>query len=159
MWLTNFSFRSTARLTKQLPFAVAMELMTTGTLLDAERAHQFGFINYLVDKGQVLGVAMKIARKIVANAPVAVQLTREAARLNVGRPDKEALAIELLVASPTGSKRTFKLFFLVCRQRNAFSRCHRGSAKLSGQTTTDVGKALSQSPVNEKKLCNWDRVN
>jgi enoyl-CoA hydratase len=64
------------RLPRKIPFNMAMELALTGDPIDAERAHQFGFVNRLCEPGQALEVAKELARQIEANAPVAVRASR-----------------------------------------------------------------------------------
>jgi len=64
------------RLPRKIPFNVAMELALTGDPIDATRAHHFGLVNQLVDPGQALEAAGELARRIEANAPVAVRESR-----------------------------------------------------------------------------------
>jgi enoyl-CoA hydratase len=77
------------RLPRKLPFNIAMELALTGDPIDAERAHQFGLVNYLCEPGQALETAKDLARRIEANAPVAVRASREAILASVD-VDEEA---------------------------------------------------------------------
>ncbi|HWE57299.1 MAG TPA: crotonase/enoyl-CoA hydratase family protein [Acidimicrobiales bacterium] len=64
------------RLPRKIPFNIAMELALTGDPIEAERAHQFGLVNYLCEPGQALATAMELAQRIEANAPVAVRASR-----------------------------------------------------------------------------------
>src|SRR5580700_9029898 len=64
------------RLPRKLPFNVAMELVLTGDPIDAARAHHFGLVNHLAEPGQALEAARELARRIEANAPVAVRASR-----------------------------------------------------------------------------------
>lgn len=64
------------RLPRKLPFNVAMELTLTGDPIDAERAHHFGLVNVLCDPGEALAKAKELAKRIEANAPVAVRESR-----------------------------------------------------------------------------------
>jgi enoyl-CoA hydratase len=64
------------RLPRKVPFNIAMELALTGDPISAERAHQFGFVNYLTEPGKALEVAKALARRIEANAPGAVRASR-----------------------------------------------------------------------------------
>jgi enoyl-CoA hydratase len=66
------------RLPRKIPFNVAMECALTGDPIDANRAYQFGLVNYLVEPGQALEEAKKLAERVCANAPVAVRETRRA---------------------------------------------------------------------------------
>jgi enoyl-CoA hydratase len=64
------------RLPRKLPFNLAMELALTGDPIDAERAHHFGLVNHLCQPGEALAAAKDLARRIEANAPVAVRASR-----------------------------------------------------------------------------------
>jgi enoyl-CoA hydratase len=64
------------RLPRKVPFNIAMELALTGDPIDATRAHQFGLVNDLCEPGQALETARALARRIEANAPVAVRAAR-----------------------------------------------------------------------------------
>lgn len=64
------------RLPRKLPFNVAMELALTGDPIDAERAHHLGLVNHLCQPGEALAAATDLARRVEANAPVAVRASR-----------------------------------------------------------------------------------
>jgi enoyl-CoA hydratase len=65
------------RLPRRIPFNVAMELALTGDAMDATRAHHLGLVNHLCEPGEALATAADLARRIEANAPVAVRETRK----------------------------------------------------------------------------------
>ena len=67
------------RLPRALGMATAMELITTGDPLPAQRAYELGMVNKVVDKSDVLGEAKALASRILANAPLAVQASRNVA--------------------------------------------------------------------------------
>lgn len=69
----------TQRILEQLPYARAMELLLTGDPIDARLALEWGLINRVVEPGELLEAAMGFARRIAANAPLAVQATKESA--------------------------------------------------------------------------------
>jgi len=77
------------RLPRVLPAKIAMELALTGDPIDAERAHQFGLVNVLVDAGQALAGAISLAERICENAPLAVRESRRLVRESLGRDEKE----------------------------------------------------------------------
>lgn len=64
------------RLPRKVPFNIAMEMALTGDPIDAARAAHFGLVNVLCDPGQALEKAKELARRIEANAPVAVRASR-----------------------------------------------------------------------------------
>lgn len=59
--------------------AKALELLLTGDMIDAQEALRIGMVNRVVPADQVLDEAYKLARKIAAQPPVAVQLIKRAA--------------------------------------------------------------------------------
>ncbi len=64
---------SLVRLPRQIPHAVAMELLLTGDFIDADRALAIGLINRVVPQHEVLAIALSMAETIAANGPVAVK--------------------------------------------------------------------------------------
>jgi enoyl-CoA hydratase len=60
------------RAMRALPLNVARELLITGTVLDADRGYQIGFVNRVTDPGQALAVALELAEDICASSPVSV---------------------------------------------------------------------------------------
>ncbi|MDE1947827.1 MAG: enoyl-CoA hydratase/isomerase family protein [Burkholderiales bacterium] len=69
----------TQRALDQLPYAIAMEMLLTGEAIDAETAARWGLVNKVVPADQLLDAAYAYARKIAANAPLAVQAAKELA--------------------------------------------------------------------------------
>lgn len=80
------------RLTAQLPPKIAMAMMLTGEPIDARRALELGLVNAVVPQDQLLSEAHKLAERIAANAPLAVQASKRIARgIRDGRnPGEEA---------------------------------------------------------------------
>ncbi|AWB32799.1 enoyl-CoA hydratase/isomerase family protein [Orrella marina] len=69
----------TQRVVAQLPYPIAMELLLTGDAIDAETALRWGLINKIVPHDRLLDEAMQYARRVAANAPLALQATKELA--------------------------------------------------------------------------------
>ena len=69
----------TQRIIKQLPHAIAMELLLTGNSFDASTALRWGLVNRVVPGAELMSAAMDFARRIAANAPLAVQAAKELA--------------------------------------------------------------------------------
>jgi E-phenylitaconyl-CoA hydratase len=69
----------TQRIASQLPHAIAMELLLTGDRIDAQTAARWGLVNRVVSMEELLPTAMDYAKRIAANAPLAVQATKELA--------------------------------------------------------------------------------
>ena len=69
----------TQRAVKQLPHAIAMEMLLTGDSIDAATAERWGLVNKVVPQDELMNAAMDYARRIAANAPLAVQAAKELA--------------------------------------------------------------------------------
>ncbi len=69
----------TQRALRQLPYPIAMELLLIGDQLTAQQALQYGLVNRVVPKEELMPTAEAYARKIVANAPLAVRAIKELA--------------------------------------------------------------------------------
>jgi enoyl-CoA hydratase len=78
------------RLGRRIPFAIAMEWALTGDAYSAERAAQLGLINEVVPAGTSLAKARELAARICANAPLAVQLSRDVVIDATYLPEDEA---------------------------------------------------------------------
>jgi enoyl-CoA hydratase/carnithine racemase len=66
-----------ARIVKQLPYAIAAELLLAGGRLSAERAYQLGIVNQISSPDQLLDDAKVIARRICTLSPLAVKRSKE----------------------------------------------------------------------------------
>ncbi len=62
------------RLPRAIPPRIAMEMALTGEMVSAQRLERYGLVNLLVEPGQALDAAKKMARLILANAPRSVEL-------------------------------------------------------------------------------------
>jgi enoyl-CoA hydratase len=70
---------TTVRLPRQIPWPQAMEFLLCADLIPAERALQMGLLNAVVTRDELLDTAREYARRIVANAPLAIQATKQSA--------------------------------------------------------------------------------
>jgi enoyl-CoA hydratase len=70
---------TTVRLPRQIPWAQAMEFLLCADLIPAERAFEMGLLNAIVPRDQLLDTARAYAARMIANAPLAVQATKESA--------------------------------------------------------------------------------
>lgn len=68
------------RLPRAIPKAIALELIATGDTLSAKRAFELGLVNYVVPEGAVMAEALSLAKRIAANAPIAVRESLSLAR-------------------------------------------------------------------------------
>ncbi len=67
------------RLPRQIPWAVAMEMLLTGEPIDAFRAHEIGLVNRVVLGDRLMDTAQEIAAQICRNGPLAVRTSKEIA--------------------------------------------------------------------------------
>ena len=85
---------STVRLARQIPYAVAADLLLTGRHIKAAEALSIGLIGEVVPDGQALPRALEVAELIAANGPMAVQAVLRTMRETEGMAENEAFAIE-----------------------------------------------------------------
>ena len=69
----------TQRVAQQLPHPLAMELLLLGDSVDAQFALRWGLVNRVVPAAQLMDAARDFARRLAANAPLAVQAAKELA--------------------------------------------------------------------------------
>jgi len=67
------------RLPRQIPWAIAMQLLLTGKPIDARRAYDIGLVNEVVALDQLMPTALKWAEVICKNGPLAVRTAKEIA--------------------------------------------------------------------------------
>src|SRR5690349_5047369 len=85
---------STMRLKRQIPYAVAMEMLLTGRILSAEEALRWGLVTHVVPRGEGLAKAHEIAEIIAANGPLSVAASKASAIETGWLPEEEARPIE-----------------------------------------------------------------
>lgn len=69
----------TQRIAQQLPHAIAMEMLLLGDAIDADTASRWGLVNRVAPREELLPAALSYARRLAANAPLAVQAAKELA--------------------------------------------------------------------------------
>ena len=67
------------RLPRQIPWAMAMQLLLTGKSVDAQRAYEVGLVNAVVPADQLQETALDWAQKMCRNGPLAMQTAKEIA--------------------------------------------------------------------------------
>jgi enoyl-CoA hydratase/carnithine racemase len=85
---------SAVRLVRQIPYAIAAELLLTGRHITADEALRIGLIGEVVPDGQALTRALEVAEQIAANGPLAVQAILRTIRETEGMAENEAFAVE-----------------------------------------------------------------
>jgi crotonobetainyl-CoA hydratase len=80
------------RLPRRLPYHVAMELLLTGRSMPAREAAQYGLVNWVVPRDQVMDKARQIARELATRAPLSVRAIKETVRGTLHLSEEEAFA-------------------------------------------------------------------
>src|SRR6266403_1546866 len=82
------------RLTRLCGKGVAHELCLTGEMISAEEAFRIGLVNHVYEPAELIPAAEALAKKIIANAPLAVKFTMEAIERGVEMPLEEGQFLE-----------------------------------------------------------------
>ena len=85
---------SAVRLSRQIPYTLAADLLLTGRHISAAEALEIGLIGRVVPDGQALATALEIAEQIAGNGPVAVRAILRTIRETEGMPENDAFAVE-----------------------------------------------------------------
>ena len=91
-------FGGTQRITRQLPHALAMEMLLTGERIGVETALRWGLVNRVVPPEQLLPTAQAYAARIASNAPLAVQAAKELALRSRDVSLEEGMRLEQLTS-------------------------------------------------------------
>jgi enoyl-CoA hydratase len=89
---------SHTRLPRQIPWAVAMEILLLGQPITAERAREIGLINKVVEPDRLLDEAFAMAELLCANAPMAIKAAKEIAVR--GMALETPFSMEYLISDP-----------------------------------------------------------
>ncbi len=84
----------TQRMTRTLGKYRTMEIVLTGAQVTAEEMHALGLVNRVVPKGEHLTEAVKLAKTVAAQAPVAVRLAKDAINAAFETTLEQGLEIE-----------------------------------------------------------------
>lgn len=87
-------YGGTQRLARLCGKGVAQELCLTGEMISAEEAQRIGLVNHIYEPAELLPAAESMAKKIIANAPVAVKYAMEAIERGMEVPQEEGLFLE-----------------------------------------------------------------
>lgn len=84
----------TQRLAREIPRAIALEMLMTGAPIPAARAYELGLVNAVVPSAELMTRALQLAETIAANGPLAVRAAKKAVDEGADLPLEEALALE-----------------------------------------------------------------
>jgi enoyl-CoA hydratase len=82
------------RLARLCGKGMAHELILTGEMISADEALRIGLVNHVTDQAELLATAESVAKKIIANAPLAVKFAMEAVEHGMEMPQEEGLFLE-----------------------------------------------------------------
>ncbi len=82
------------RLARLCGKGAAHELCLTGEMISAEEALRIGLVNRVVEPAELIPTSEAIAKKIAANAPLAVKFAMEAIEHGMEMPQEEGLFLE-----------------------------------------------------------------
>jgi enoyl-CoA hydratase len=82
------------RLARLCGKGVAHELCLTGEMINAEEALRIGLVNHVYEPAELLPAAEAMAKKIIANAPLAVKFTMEAIERGLEMGQEEGMFLE-----------------------------------------------------------------
>ena len=87
-------YGGTQRLPRLVGKGRAMQILITGEVVTAEEASRIGLANQVVPQAELISAAEALARKIIANAPLAVQFCLEAVNRGVEMTQAEGQFLE-----------------------------------------------------------------
>jgi enoyl-CoA hydratase len=82
------------RLPRLVGKGIALQILLTGEMVPASEALRIGLVNQVVPAADLISTAESIARKIMANGPVAVRLCLEAVNRGLEMTQEEGLFLE-----------------------------------------------------------------
>ncbi|GAA1016020.1 enoyl CoA dehydratase/isomerase [Acrocarpospora pleiomorpha] len=93
------------RLPRRIPYHAAMEIALTGAHYPAVRLYELGLVNQVTPAGGALAGALELAKKIAANAPLALTATKRIVLESQDWSQEEMFAKQSEIVNPVfGSK-------------------------------------------------------
>ena len=74
----------TIRLPRNIPYAIAMEMLLTGETINADEAYRLGLINRIVPQEQLMEESVQMAEKLCRRGPVAMRAIKESVLRGLG---------------------------------------------------------------------------
>ncbi|MFE4992034.1 crotonase/enoyl-CoA hydratase family protein [Streptomyces mirabilis] len=82
------------RLPKRIPYHLAMEFLLTGEPVSGGRAGELGLANRVTPPGEAVAVALELAEKLAANAPLALATVKSVVKAAEGVPESDAFDVQ-----------------------------------------------------------------
>ncbi|MBZ5533265.1 MAG: enoyl-CoA hydratase/isomerase family protein [Acidobacteriia bacterium] len=92
-------YGGTQRLPRLVGTGLAMQILLTGDMITAQEAHRIGLVNEILPADKLIARAEEIAKKIIANAPLAIQYTMEAVNQGLNMTLEGGLFLEATLFS------------------------------------------------------------
>jgi enoyl-CoA hydratase/carnithine racemase len=93
-WSVIPGWGGTQRLPRMIPWAKAVELLFTGTAIDAQEAYRIGLVNLVVPLSELMPTAKEWARRICQNGPLALRAAKESMMEGINMTLDEGLKLE-----------------------------------------------------------------
>ncbi len=87
----------TQMLPRAMPRAVAMKMLLTGEMIEADEALRYGLVSDVVDQSELMAKATAYAQKIASAAPLSVQAAKQAAVMGLDMPTEHGIAFSHLL--------------------------------------------------------------
>jgi enoyl-CoA hydratase len=110
---------ATVRFSREAGWANAMRYMLTGDTWGAEEAHRMGLVQEVTPPGKQLDVAIELAKKVAAAAPLGVRATLASSRQALAAQETTALAAVQPTFSRLQQTEDFKEFQRALREGRA----------------------------------------
>jgi enoyl-CoA hydratase/carnithine racemase len=91
------------RLARMIPLTNAMEMLLTGDPIDADTALRYGLVSRIVQSEELLGTTDDLARRIIRNAPLAVEAAKELALRALDMPWEQVSRMSQLYRALIGT--------------------------------------------------------
>ncbi len=87
-------YAGSQRLPRLVGKGIALEILLTGDMVNAQRAYEIGLVNRVVPAAELMSEAKKLAHALAAKAPIAVQFILEAVNQGIETPFASAEVLE-----------------------------------------------------------------
>ncbi len=84
-------------LPRAIPQAVAMKMLLTGEMIDAQEALRVGLVSDVVEPGELMDLAKKYAERIAGNAPLSIKAAKQAIVMGMDMPLEHGIAFSHLL--------------------------------------------------------------
>jgi enoyl-CoA hydratase len=134
---------TTVRLPRQIPWPLAMEFLLCADLIPAERAFEMGLLNAVVPSEQLLDTAREFAQRMIANAPLAVQATKQSALQGLYHDEAEGKRLRAAVRA---------LHQILATLDTSDPASAKGAVAAAADVLEGLGKELRTAFEEESKL-------